>query len=110
MPCRRALKSFTSLHTKSDQSIQTAIPLSVSLSLLVITSPPPEVCAVPIWEGEFLRVTTTAFANKRAAFFFSSFIAWSRFRSLANPESDEALTVAMASAPVGMRPRTRTVL
>ena len=48
MPCCLALKSFTSLHAKSDQSIQTAIPLSVSLSLLVITSPPPEVCAVPI--------------------------------------------------------------
>ena len=110
MRCRLALKSFISLHAKSDQSIQTAIPLSVSLSLLVITSPPPEVCAVPIWEGEFRRVMTTAFVPRRAAFHLSSFIVWSRFRSRAKPESDEALTVAMASAPFGMRPRTRTVL
>ena len=45
---RLMLKFFASPCAQSSYSIQTAIPLSVSLSLLVITSPPPDVCAVPI--------------------------------------------------------------
>jgi hypothetical protein len=52
---------------------------------------------------------TSAFAPRRAAFFLSSLIAWSRFRFLENPESEDAFTDAIVSAFFGSLPSTRTV-